>query len=165
MLSPDQNTDHHSMEAVAIFKEACDKSDPFHIFKMNDSRMNTLPDFVFKTLRLSAELGLLMDQVNEVKNVLQQEDCYFDGAHSRCRGFISLALWLFHTSMCRLLKLACMEVRSESSEHIALFFKLWNEVLRMAGKKTSSYFFNPKNIMVDSAGSNYGGIRNVFGLE
>ena len=58
-----------------------------------------------------------------------------------------------------------MEVRSESSEHIALFFKLWNEVLIMAGKKTSSYFFNPKNIMVDSAGSNYGGIRNVFGLE
>ena len=165
MLSPDQNTDHHSMEAVAIFKEACDKSDPFHIFKMNDSRMNTLPDFVFKTSRLSAELGLMMDQGNEVKNVLQEEDCYFDGAHSRCRGFISLALWLFHTSMCRLLKLACMEVRSESSEHIALFFKLWNEVLRMAGKKTSSYFFNPKNIMVDSAGSNYGGIRNVFGLE
>ena len=65
------------MEAVAIFKEACDKSDPFHIFKMNDSRMNTLPDFVFKTSRLSAELGLLMvmDQGNEVKNVLQQEDC------------------------------------------------------------------------------------------
>ena len=70
MLSPDQNTDHHSMEAVAIFKEACDKSDPFHIFKMNDSRMNTLPDFVFKTSRLSAELGLLMDQGNEVKECL-----------------------------------------------------------------------------------------------
>ena len=104
---------------------------------MNDSRMNTIPDFVFKTSRLSAELGLLMDQENEVKNVLQQEDCYFDGAHSRCRGFISLGLWLFHTSMCRLLKLACMEVRSESSEHIGLFFKLWNEVLRMAGNKTS----------------------------
>ena len=113
MLSPDQNTDHHSMEAVAIFKEACDKSDPYHIFKMNDSRMNTLPDFVFKTSRLAVELGLLMDQENEEKNVLQQEDCYFDGAHSRCRGFVSLALWLFHTSMRRLLKLACMEVRSE----------------------------------------------------
>ena len=124
MLSPDQNTDHHSMEAVAIFKEACDKSDPYHIFKMNDSRMNTLPDFVFKTSRLAAELGLLMDQENEEKNVLQQEDCYFDGAHSRCRGFLSLALWLFHTSMRRLLKLACMEVRSEGSEQIALFFKL-----------------------------------------
>ena len=69
MLSPDQNTDHHSMEAVAIFKEACDKSDPYHIFKMNDSRMNTLPDFVFKTSRLAAELGLLMDQENKEKNV------------------------------------------------------------------------------------------------
>ena len=165
MLSPDQNTDHHSMEAVAIFKEACDKSDPYHIFKMNDSRINTLPDFVFKASRLAAELGLLMDQENEEKNVLQQEDCYFDGAHSRCRGFVSLALWLFHTSMRRLLKLACMEVRSEGSEQIALFFKLWNEVLRMAGKKTSTYLFNPRNIMVDSAGSNYGGIRSVFGID
>ena len=71
MLSPDQNTDHHSMEAVTIFKEACDKSDPYHIFKMNGSRMNTLPDFVFKTSRLAAELGLLMNQENEEKNVLQ----------------------------------------------------------------------------------------------
>ena len=71
MLSPDQNNDHHSIEAVTIFKEACDKSDPYHIFKMNDSRMNTLPDFVFKTSRLAAELGLLMDQENEEKNVLQ----------------------------------------------------------------------------------------------
>ena len=165
MLSPDQNTDHHSMEAVAIFKEICDKSDPYHIFKMNDSRMNTLPDFLFKTSRLAAELGLLMDEENEEKNVLQQEDCYFDGAHSRCRGFVSLALWLFHTSIRRLLKLAYMEVRSEGSEQIALFFKLWNEVLRMAGKKTSTYFFNPRNIMVDSAGYNYGGIRSVFGID
>ena len=33
MLAPDQNTDHHSMEAVAIFKEACDKVDPYHIFQ------------------------------------------------------------------------------------------------------------------------------------
>ena len=58
-----------------------------------------------------------------------------------------------------------MEVRSEGSEQIALFFKLWNEVLRMAGKKTSTYLFNPRNIMVDSAGSNYGGIRSVFGID
>ena len=91
MLAPDQNTDYHSIETVAIFKEACDKVDPYHIFKMNDSQMNTMPDFVFKTSRLAAELGLLMGQDSEQKNALQDEDCYFDGAHSRCRGFISLA--------------------------------------------------------------------------
>ena len=165
MLQPDQNTDHHSMEAVAIFKEACDKSDPFHIFRLNDSRMNTTPDFVFKTSRISAELGLLMDQDNTEENALMEEDCYFDGAHSRCRGFISLALWLFHTSMRRLLKLACMEVKSESTECIAMFFKLWNECLRLAGMKNSTYMFNPRKIMVDSAGANYAGIRSVFGIE
>ena len=37
--------------------------------------------------------------------------------------------------------------------------------LRVAGNKTSTYFFNPRNIMVDSAGSNYGGIRSVFGID
>ena len=165
ILEPNQNADCNSFEAVAIFKKACDVSDVFHIFKMNDSRMNTSPDFVFKTSRIAAELGLLMDQENTVRNVLMDEDAYFDGAHSRCRDFISLALWLFHTSMRKLLKLACMECRSESTETIALFFKLWNEALMAAGDKNTTYRFNPKNIMVDSAGANYGGIREVFGLQ
>ena len=84
LLEVDQNTNVQSLAAVAMFKEACDKVDKFHIYKMNDGRMNTQTDFVFKTSRLSAELGLMMDQNYIPNNNLQLEDAYFDGAHSRC---------------------------------------------------------------------------------
>ena len=33
-----------------VFKECCDRKDPFHIYKMNDKRGNPdLPSFIFKT--------------------------------------------------------------------------------------------------------------------
>ena len=165
VLEVDQNTNVQSLAAVAMFKEACDKVDKFHIFKMNDGRMNTQTDFVFKTSRLSAELGLMMDENYTPRNSLQLEDAYFDGAHSRCLGFISLGLWLFHRSMCRILKLAAMEVRSESQENISYFWKLWNEVLQIVGDKDANYKFNPRNIMVDSSGANYCAVKLVFGIE
>ena len=50
-----------------------------------------------------------------------------------------------------------MEVRSESSENIGTFFKLWNRVLIIVGDKDDTYFFNPRKIMVDSSGANYAG--------
>lgn len=165
ILQPSQNVEPHSFEAVAIFKQACDKVDSFYIFQINDGRMNPDPDLVFKTSRIACELGLLMDQENEIHNVLMDEDAYFDGAHNRCRDFISLALWLYHTSMRKLLKLACMECRTESSQTIGMFFKIWNKALAVASGRSTPYFFNPKHIMVDSAGSNYRGIKEVFGLN
>ena len=127
--------------------------------------MNTDPDFCFKTSRLACELGLLMDQENTLHNVLMDEDAYFDGAHNRCRDFISLALWVYHTSMRKLLKLACMECRTESSKTVGMFFRIWNKALMVASGKSTPNMFNPRNIMVDSAGSNYRGIKEVYGLS
>ena len=165
ILQPSQNVEPHSFEAVSIFKQACDKVDSFYIFQINDGRMNPDPDLLFKTSRIACEIGILMDQENELHNVLMDEDAYFDGAHNRCRDFISLALWVYHTSMRKLLKLACMECRTESSQTIGMFFKIWNKALMVASKKTTPYFFNPRHIMVDSAGSNYRGIKEVYGLN
>ena len=165
ILQPSQNVEPHSFEAVAIFKEACDKVDSFYIFQINDGRMNPDPDLVFKTSRIACEIGLLMDQENELHNVLMDEDAYFDGAHNRCRDFISLALWVYHTSMRKLLKLACMECRTESTQTIAMFFKIWNKALMVSSGRTTPYKFNPRHIMVDSAGSNYRGIKEVYGLN
>ena len=165
LSEPSQNVEPNSFEAVAIFKQACDKVDPFFIFEINDSRMNTDPYFCFKTSRLACELGLLMDQENTLHNALMDEDAYFDGAHNRCRDFISLALWVYHTSMRKLLKLACMECRTESSKTVGMFFRIWNKALMVASGKSTPYIFNPRNIMVDSAGSNYRGIKEVYGLS
>ena len=77
-MEPSQNVEPNSFEAGAIFKQACDKVDPFFIFEINDRRMNTDPDFCFKTSRLACELGLLMDQENTLHNALMDEDAYFD---------------------------------------------------------------------------------------
>ena len=107
----------------------------------------------------------MMDQNYTPRNSLQLEDAYFDGAHSRCLGFISLGLWLFHRSMHRILKMAAMEVRSESQENISYFWKLWNEVLQIVGDKDANYKFNPRNIIVDSSGANYCAVKLVFGIE
>ena len=164
-ISIEQNADAHSFAAVAILKEACDIVDPFHIFEMNDGRMNDNPDFVFKTFRISGEVGLMMDQECNQPNPLQAEDAYFDGAHSCCMGFISLGLWLYYRSMWQLIQLATMEVRGETQENIGKFWTLWNRALQMVGEKDPSYVFNPQNIMVDNAGANYCSVQLVFGFE
>ena len=162
-IEVEQNTDIHSLSAVGIFKRGCDENDKYHIYRVNDSCMNRDPDYVFKTSKVMAEIGIQMD-IDGPLNALQDEDAYFDGAHSRCKDFISLGLWVYHPSMRRLLRLANMEVRSESTEHIAMFWKLWNEVLGEV-KGEVNYQFNPRKIMVDSGGANYCGVREVFGLE
>ena len=65
--------------------------------------------------------------------------------------------------MRRILRLAMMEVKSESTKEISLFWQLFNDILTEI--KGKNYKFNPKSIMVDENGANYCAIRKVFGLE
>ena len=58
-----------------------------------------------------------------------------------------------------------MEVRSEATEDIVIFFKLINEMLQIVGKKEKGYKFNPRYILCDEAGSNIRGIKEALGLE
>ena len=153
-----------SIRAVALLKKTSDKIDPLHIFRINDKAMNNQPDFVMKSSSKILAVALQMDQDAE-KNPLQEEDAFFDGCHSRCTDFISLGLWVQHPSMCCLIRLASMEVKSESTENIRLFFQLLNEMLQIVGKKDKNYKFNPRNIMCDEAGGNIRGIKEALGLE
>ena len=153
-----------SLEAVAEVKEGSDDIDTFHIYKINTTSMNhNEPDYVMKSSRKILQIALLMDQDGE-QNILQEADAYFDGAHSRCREFISLALWVYHPSMRRIIRLASMEVRTESSQYVALFFTLLNEMLQTLTKK-KDYKFNPKFIMCDESGAIFKGLDEVFGEE
>ena len=56
-----------------------------------------------------------------------------------------------------------MEVKSESTHEISIFWELFNEILSEI--KGRNYKFNPKSIMVDENGANYYAIRKVFELE
>ena len=83
--------------------------------------------------------------------------------HSWQLTWIRMALFVYHMTMCRILRLATMEVKNESTKEISLFWELFNEILTEI--KGKNYKFNPKSIMVDENGANYCAIRKVFGLE
>lgn len=162
-LTVEQNPRNQSFESLALYREDLVKKDPFLIYKINQHAFNGDPDYVFKSAREMAQLALQMDQNNTVENPLMNEEAYFDGAHKRCIGFKTLGLFVYHPALRKILKLASMEVRSEDTVNIALFFKLFNEILSKVNG--SPIAFNPKGIMVDEAGGNFQGIRQVFGQD
>ena len=108
------------------------------------------------------QLAIDMDQDGR-EHPLQGKDAYFDGCHSRCAGYETLALFVYHTAMHHILRLAMMEVKSESTHEISIFQELFNVI--HSDIKGRNYKFNPKSIMVDENSANYGAIRKVFELE
>ena len=136
------------------------KEDKYLIYKINNSQFNGQPDYIFKSSAPIAQLAIDMDH-DGLEHPLQCEDAYFDGCHSRCAGYKTLALFVYHTAMHCILRLAMMEVKSESTHEISIFWELFNEILsEIKGRN-----FNPKSIMVDENSANYCAIRRVFGLE
>ena len=150
-----------SLEAVQILKEKSDGLDKFYIFRINSKGMNGKPDFVMKSSTLSMKLALQLD-IDGPQNEFQNQDVFFDGSHSRCNGFVSLGLWTQHPSKRSFIRLASMEVRTEKTEDIVLFWEMINEMLQLL-KKDGNYKFNPKTIFCDSAGANFAAIAKVFG--
>ena len=55
-------SERHSMAAVAELKQVTDTSDPYLIYKVNDSAFNNQDDYVFKSSRRMANLAINMDQ-------------------------------------------------------------------------------------------------------
>ena len=121
-------------------------------------------DYVFKSSRQMALLALKMDVNNQEETGLQEENAFFDATHTRVFGFKSFALWLVHSSMREMVRLASMEMISESSEDIAIFFRLFNEMLEKVSG-IPNYKFNPRCFLCDEAGANYKAIRLVYGDE
>ena len=104
--------------------------------------MNGRPSYVFKTSRKMARMAINMDQNYPHKNPSQQEPAYIDCMHKRCTGWKTLTLWVYHNASRKLLRLATMEVKGETSQNVALFWRLFNEVLAEV-KGEPGYKFNP----------------------
>ena len=98
-------------------------------------------------------LRLHMDQ-DGPDHALQGEEAYFDGCHSRCVGYKTLALFVYHPSMWHKLRLATMGVKNESTHEIIVFWELFNEIL--SDTQGRDYKFNPR--------ANYCATQKVFGL-
>ena len=81
-----------------------------------------------------AQLAIDMDQYGP-EHLLQSEDTHFDGCHFLCTGYKTLALFVYHMAMHHILRLVTMEVESESTQEISLFWELFNEILtKIKGK-------------------------------
>ena len=66
--------------------------------------------------------------------------------------------------MREMLRLASMEMRSENTNDISIFFTLFNEVLEeVSGIK--GYKFNLRCFMCDEGDANYRAVREVYGEE
>lgn len=151
----------HNFEAVATYKEYCDKRDPYYIYKMNDKRGNPdKPSFVFKSSKLGAKFALNMAEDGD--HILSKELCCFDGKVNRCKGLVTLTASVYHPILRKQVVLASMECKSESTETVALFWSLFNEMLsKVTGEQ--GFVFNPRGWCSDMAGSNLQGIKQVFG--
>ena len=102
--------------------------------------------------------------INGKEDGLQKENAYFDAIHTRVDGFKSFALWLIHGPMKEMLRLASMEIRSENTNDISIFFTPFNEVLeQVSGIK--GHKLNLRCFMCDEEGTNYRAVREVYGEE
>ena len=87
-----------------------------------------------------------MDQ-DGLEHPLQGEEAYFDGCHSQCVGYKTLALFIYLPAMQHILRLATMEVKNEATCKIIVFWELFNEIL--SDIKGKDYNFNARAIMVN----------------
>ena len=164
-MENEMRSERHSISAVAELKSITDTSDKCLIYKIHDENMSGEgQSYVFKSSRKMCNIMRSMDQKNPVKSLLQEEPCYFDGMHKRCKGWKTLTLWVFHPSSRRLMRLCTMEVKGETTESVALFWTILDRMLKEVFNDQTIYF-NPYMFITDEAGANYNGIMQVYGEE
>ena len=139
-----------------------DKHDHYYLYKIRNGLMFNETDYIFKSSQVAAQVALDMD-VNGPTNLLQMKNVYFDTAHSRVHGFLTIWLWVVHPALGKIINLASMEIWSENSDDVATFFTLFNLVLcEVSGDMTK--LFNPWCFVCDESGANYNGICLMFGM-
>ena len=161
-ISWERNPDKHSLDAVGILKQTTDKEDKKLIYKINNLQFNGQPDYIFKSSTPMAQLAIDMDQ-DGLGHPLQDEEAYFDGCHSWCVCYKTLALFVYNTAMQHILRLATMEFKNETMCEITVLLELFKEI--HSDIKGRDYKFNLRAIMVDENGVNYCAIQKVFGLN
>ncbi|CAH3165209.1 unnamed protein product [Porites lobata] len=158
----------HNFDAVAEIKKKTDEKDQYLVWKINNRHFNNgQQSLVFKTSREKAEICVQMDK-DQSEHPLSKEFCFLDAVHSRCQGFKTLTLWVWHPTLNELVNLATMECEAESSLVIQTFWNNLNEVtliLFFYFTGDDEYIFNPAGWMFDEAGGNWDAIEKVFGSK
>lgn len=117
-----------NFDAVSEMKKKTDERDKYFIWKINNGQFNNgQPSFVFKMSKEKAQVCIQMHR-DDSDHPLSKEYCFLDAVHSRCHGYKTLTLWVWHPVLNQLVNLATMECENESSGTIQLFWNTLNEV-------------------------------------
>ena len=91
-----QEDDIEAFRNLKTLKEDADKVDTNLIYVMNCGAINSGPTYVFKTSRYALETAVKMDATRKTvhgkASILSLEKAFFDGMHSRCKGYKTLTL-------------------------------------------------------------------------
>ena len=160
--------DMHSINAVAIVKKETDKVDPYHIFQINDRKMNNESSMVFKSSQVAAQLAIEMhnDSHSQNRNIpfnpMKDQVAYLDGMHSRVHGYVTLTLWVYSPVTLGVMQLAIMECEKEDANNISMFLYTFNKMLKQH-TNIPDFTWNPRGFMCDENGANKIAIKRVLG--
>ncbi len=145
--------DSNSVDALLRMKKTTDAYDTFFLYEISSAAFSTQQrqDYVFKTSHECCEVAIEAD-IDGPANPLQEENIYVDGKHGRVERFISLAMWIRHQALNKLIRLCSMEVRSESTENLVKFHELFSQACAEV-KGVSGYKINPRAFMCDASGA------------
>ena len=162
-------TDRHSekdsnlVDALLRMKKTTDAYDTFFLYEISLAAFSTQQrqDYVFKTSHECCEVAIEAD-IDGPANPLQEENIYVDGKHGRVERFISLAMWIRHQALNKLIRLCSMEVRSESTENLVKFHELFSQACAEV-KGVSGYKINPRAFMCDASGAMQRAVEEFYG--
>ena len=158
----------HSINAVSIVKKDTDKVDPYHIFQINDRKMNNESSMVFKSSQIAAQLAVEMhndghsQKTNMPINPMKEQVAYLDGMHSRVHGYVTLTLWVYSPVTLGVMRLAIMECEKENADNISMFLHTFNKMLKQH-TNNPDFTWNPRGFMCDENGANKIAIKRVLG--
>ena len=157
--------DPNSFKTIGELCENLKDYDPFFIYKINDRTFNNEVSYVFKSSCCATDLTIDMDCDDpDNKSCLSNEPVYCDTMHSRVDNYKNVMAWVKNPITCSMMHIATMEVESENTHTLELFFKLLSEILqKVTGNNT--YKFNPYRFYVNEAGANINAISRVFGRK
>ena len=111
-MSKEANTYKGTEDDIEVFqnlktlKQDVDKVDTNLIYAMNCGEINSEETYVFKTSHYLLELAAKMDAtyktVRGQPSILSLEKAFFNGMHSRCKGYKTLTLWTHHSRIQRM---------------------------------------------------------------
>ena len=155
----------HNFDAVGKYREKVLEKldDPYLIYKVHNKSLDpSRPSFVFKTSKEQLQIAVDMDR--QGSNPLGEEYCHLDGNHKRCAGFKTITLWMYHPFLRQMCKIATMEVESENTLAMNLFWEMLNEALQEY-TTNPTIRFRPYGNMMDKAGAFWSSIGNIQGKE